>query len=458
MKKSLYLMLAGSAAMFMACGDDSSSSSLTYEQSGSIVVDPQNKTVVTTVSMVEDMCVNENNTYNWREVNLGDDKDYLKYDFKGDTLIIFQECSSSFSYCSEYGMMFVGGKAGSLDGSWESTNCKYSSYDKESYCYVSCSDVPGGKLTEEEAERMYESGQIQSWDDLEKNPTLLARLNCLDEEDMSEMPQVDLEISGSSFTAKVKYSVKSETEFDDYTNSRFMTSLLDDLRRGSIDIPDASRLFKEDSADMKDLIFTLKDYGIELASQSKTSISFKYKNETLSIKFGDVDYGEDNGSLSMTISTDKKSCSLDAESGKVTKSTCKAEYGEFFSKETEEDAAGNRFTVAYAYSKSNERDFERCAEALLDTLFAKGTPSKNIVTNDCSDLYETVENVCNNAASYEDMEVCADLQDEYFSCINSSYSVYGALAKVAPEGAKKEKKQFIQDARKLARKLQRASK
>ena len=56
------------------------------------------------------------------------------------------------------------------------------------------------------------------------------------------------------------------------------------------------------------------------------------------------------------------------------------------------------------------------------------------------------------------MEVCADLQDEYFSCINSSYSVYGALAKVAPEGAKKEKKQFIQDARKLARKLQRASK
>ena len=459
MNKSLYLMLAGTAAMFLACGDDSSSSSnLTYEQSGSVVVDAVNKTAVTTVSMTEDLCVNENNTYNWREVNLGEDKDYFKYDFKGDTLILFQGCSSSFSSCNDNGLMFVGGKAGDVDGSWKSTNCRYNSYYKESSCFIACSDVPGGKLTEEEAERMYESGQIKSWDEFEENPTLAARLSCLDEKDMSKNPQISLKVSGSSFTVSIKYSIESETEFDDYTNSRFMTSLLEDLRRGSIDVPDISRLFREDSADMKDLISTLKDYNIELASQSKTSISFKYKDETLSIKIDDVDYGEDNASLSMTISSGKKTCSFESEAGAVTSGTCKAEYGEFFSKETEEDAAGNEFKVAYAYSKSNERDFEKCAEALLDSLFAKGTPSKNVVTDDCSSLYDAYEYVCENASTSAEMDECMTLQSNYLSCISDSYSIYSVLTKKASVGAKMEKKQFIQDARSLARKLQRASK
>ena len=461
MKKSLHLMLAGTAALFCACSDDSSSGSdnYTYEESGTFVADTQNKTITTTVQTKVDLCVNENNTYSWKEMNLGDEKAYMKYKFVGDSLVIFRECSSSFSYCSDRGLMFVGGKAGNLDGTWKSVTCEYDADDEKSRCYTLCSNVPGGRLTEEEAMEMYESGKIKSWDDIEENPTLAARLSCIDDEYMNDYTEMTIKISGSSFTTTTKYSASTEETFTDYTNSRFMTSLLEDLRRGRIDVPNISRLFREDSSDMEDLIEALKSYDIVLTSQTRNSLTFKYKDEMLSINIGNVSIEDESGSLSMTISSSKKTCSLEEESGVVTESTCKAEYGEFFSKEREEDALGNEFTYADYYEKSNEKDFEKCAEALLDSLFSKGKSTSN--SGDCSELESEYTDCLYRGGT------CTDIASEYSECLmnNSSYYDYDSgynyefFKKFGEKSnALEAKKAFVKNLRSFAREMNRAAK
>ncbi len=62
----------------------------------------------------------------------------VKYEFIKDTLVVY-ECENyqyyGFSYCDDYADMFVGGKAGTIFGTWTNTGCyKYGSY-------ASCDDL-----------------------------------------------------------------------------------------------------------------------------------------------------------------------------------------------------------------------------------------------------------------------------------------------------------------------------
>ena len=460
MKKSLCTILAGTAVIFTACGDDSSSNSstdeLTIQNSGTITIDPQNRTIVTTFENNEEMCVNENLGYTWKEVYLGDITSYSKYDFKNDTLIIYKGCNSLFSSCDDDGQMLVGGKAGSLDGTWKTVPCQYDPYYKTSECYTPCSEVPGGKLTDDDAQALYESGKISSWSDLEENPTLLARLTCLDEKEMNRFPQTTIKISGSSVTTSVSYTSDTEAEFSDYTNSKFMTQLMKYLQNGEVDVPNTNFLFKEDSSDMSALVAKFKKNGIDLVSQTTNSISFKYGNETFSFWFNNVSYNNNGFELSMELSSGQKSCTLQEEMGIVTQKTCKAEYGEFYEKDTEKDAYGNRITVAEEYSKSNEKDFEKCAEDLLESIFDKGTPANTDMDEEaCTKLAE--EYFLCYLTSSSDIS-CLDIEEEYTQkCIDNN-GYYGTIYSTgAFSKAIKAKSAFLKNTRKFARHMQRAT-
>jgi hypothetical protein len=474
MKKGLYLMLAATSAFFFACSDSSSSDSgdngsITVEASGSITVDAEKKTAIIVVDNNEDVCVNENNTYSWKNVDFGADTSYSKYLFVGDTLVIIdcEEMNSKgdMKYCDDVGQMLVGGKAGDINGTWKSVLCSYDVEDSVSSCFKSCDEV-GGKLTEEELERIYEEMYSKmaelSDDDADEpaiDPKLQERMTCLEEKDMNRYAESVLKISGSSFSSKVTYNYGEKDSFDDYMNSKFMSKLYKSLANGDPEIPSASYLTEEDSSGVEKYIKSAK---IEVTSQTKTSVTFKFADQTFSVNIKKLNRTMDGSEFDMVVTANSKSCELESEEGEVTKSTCKAEYGEFFDKDTERDAAGNKITIADYYEKSNGRDFERCTETMMDSVYAaikgKGGSSSG---GDCEEL-STAYSRC-MLMDYEDAADagCSDIADEYADCVMGSYGSdtyddddWESLFKKAESSAELAKKKFLKNARKFARKME----
>ena len=451
MKKSLTLMLAVTSAFFFACSDDSSSDSgtnggsVTIEVSGTISVDQENKAVVVAISNAEDVCVNENNTYAWKNVDFGVDSSFSKYLFLGDTLVII-DCEEIGKdgeprYCDDEGHMFVGGKADDLNGTWKSVYCMYDTDDETSQCFKACKDVPGGKLTEEEMAKMYED-MFSSMSELdmdaepEVDQKMMDRMTCLDEDDLKRYSESVLKISGSSFSSKVTYSYGDDDNFDDYMNSRFMSKFYKNLAKGDPSIPDTYYLTEEDSS------------GVD---------------QTFSVDVKKFNNSVDGREFSMSVSFNSMSCDLEAEEGEVTKSTCKAEYGEFFDKETVKDAAGNKITVAYEYEKSNEKDFDRCTDKMVDSVYAaikgKGGSSDNPLCDSYKDSYDAC------VSTLGEGEICDEYQTYYESCLEGgeySTPLYDdtydesdwELYKKASSSAELAKKKFLKNARKIARKLE----
>ncbi len=468
MKKSLTLMLAVTSAFFFACSDDSSSDSgtnggsVTIEVSGTISVDQENKAVVVAISNAEDVCVNENNTYAWKNVDFGVDSSFAKYLFLGDTLVII-DCEEIGKdgeprYCDDEGQMFVGGKADDLNGTWKSVYCMYDTDDETSQCFKACKDV-GGKLTEEEMAKMYED-MFSSMSELdmdaepEVDQKMMDRMTCLDDNDLRKFPESTMKISGNSITSKVTYSYGDDDNFDDYMNSKFMSKFYKNLGSGDPSIPDTYYLTEEDSSGVEKYI---KSAGIEVTKQTKNSVTFKFADQTFSVNIKKFNNSVDGREFSMSVSFNSMSCDLDAEEGEVTKSTCKAEYGEFFDKETVKDAAGNKITVAYEYEKSNEKDFDRCTDKMVDSVYAaikgKGGSSDDECDRIIQEYYAcsasgSINSNCDFVAYQECVAAATD--DDTYDVSSPDWELY----KKASSSAELAKKKFLKNARKIARKLE----
>ena len=263
MKKALYLLFAVSAATFFACGDDSSSDNgvgggtVTETTSGTIILNEENQTFTAVSKDQEDLCVKEGFDYSWKTVDWGDDSIKFKYEFVGDTLVLYRgsyyyDDEEEYGYGSSYGQMYVGGSNGNLNGTWKSTLCSYNAKEGSS-CSKACKDV-GGKLTEEEIAKYYEDMYSNmSFDEMDDetgdvdvavDQSFMDRMSCVDEDDYAE---VTLKISGTSFTATEKYHYEEDLDFDDYTNSRFMAQFYESLIRKDPEVPSLSSLFREDS-------------------------------------------------------------------------------------------------------------------------------------------------------------------------------------------------------------------
>ena len=437
------------------------------QMSGTISVDQENKTMVVAISNAEDVCVNENSTYAWKNVDFGVDSSFAKYLFVGDTLVII-DCDEIGKdgeprYCDEEGQMFVGGSAGSLNGTWKSVSCMYDTDDETSQCFKPCKDVPGGKLTDEEMAKVYEdmfnSMSEQDMDaELVVGQNMMDRMTCLDDNDLSRLAEATLKISGNSITSKVTYSL-GYNNFDDYMNSRFMSKFYRNLANGDPSIPDTYYLTEEDSSGVENYI---KSAGIEVTRQTKNSVTFKFADQTFSVNVKKFNRTLNSHELAMSVSFNNLSCDLNAEEGEVTKSTCKAEYGDFFDKETEKDAFGNKITVAYEYEKSNQKDFNRCTDTMEDSVYAAIKGKGNSNDNPLCDSYKESYDAC--VSMMGEGEVCDEYQAYYEFCLEGGeYSTYPykdwpaegdpALYKKATSSAELAKKKFLKNARKIARKL-----
>ena len=468
-------MFAVSAATFFACGDDSSSDNgngpsgsgtVTETQTGTIVLDEENQKFTAVSKDQEELCVKEGFDYSWKTVDWGDDSVKFRYEFVGDTLVLYR---SSYYDDDGYssGQMFVGGKGGSLNGTWKSTLCTYSTMDGTS-CAKACKDV-GGKLTDEEIEKYYEDlYSNMSFDeigeeDVTVDQSFMDRMTCVDEEDYAES---SIKISGTSFTATVKYHYEEDLDFDDYTNSKFMAKFYENLIRRDPEVPSLGYLFREDSAGVKEFIEDYKKYKVTVSNQSKKSITFNVmETENITITVNDVSTSETSGKLTMTLKTSTGSCQLLEEEGEVSKKTCSTEYDAYFDMDREKDATGKEINYAEYFARNNEREFESCAEDLMDSLFAKFAGKGSSPADDDCDAISTVYYECmQNSDNY--VTECSDLATAYSKCINNSYgfeeedyedeySTFYKKASPAIAAAKAKNEKIIKTSRGIARSLSR---
>ena len=441
MKKPLYIMLAGSASIICACGDSSSSATdnsgiNSVPTSGTLVVNETERTLMSRTEIKSEACVNEHSDYTWKSVDFGADSSYIKYEFVGDTLVLF---AIKDGYTSSSGVMFVGGSAGKLNGTWKSTACTYDSEKAKSSCYSPCpkANTSAASLSEEDGEDFGAPSEL-----------LEDAYNCLTQDELDELPEITLNVSYNVVRANVKHGVTHKVDFSDYTNSQYMSSFLRNLVNGEVNIPSTRDLFKNDSAAMTELIASLRKDGIELTGRTTNELALKFQNKTLSVSINNVSVNSENAKYALNLSSGKKNCTLTDDFGDVTKNECKAEYGEFFIKYTEESKDDAKLTIAYNYHRNNRKEFSTCAEDLIDPLLEKIHKSGNSYKN-------------NKYSEYPDN--CEDLFNYYYRCLLENRNckemegLYrkkcNVLNKAVVASAKNKKEIFVQDARNFAYKL-----
>ena len=432
MKKALYLLFAVSAATFFACSDSSSSDdgisggTVTETTSGTIVLDEKNQTFTAVSRDQEEVCVKEGFDYSWKTVDWGDDSVRFKYEFVGDTLVLYK--ASRYYDDEEYasGKMFVGGKADNINGTWKSILCTYSAKIGTA-CAKACKDV-GGKMTEAEVERYYEdlysNKSVEEMmemdeDDIAVDPKIMDRMNCVEEGDYNEMT---IKISGTSFSSTTKYHYEQTNDFDDYTNSKFMSKFYKNLIKKDVSIPDSYYLFDEDSAGVKDFVEDYEKYNIKIASQTKKSITFKVMDtENITITVGEVSYSGYSSKFTMTLNTSTGSCEYLEEEGEVSKNTCNTGYGEYFDMDKDKDATGKEIYYADEFYRTNRSQFVGCANDLMDSLFAKFSGKASTSDNPLCDSYKEAYDDCVEVMG---RDYCESYQDYYESCLSGDFN-YG---------------------------------
>ncbi len=449
MKKSLTLMLAATSAFFFACGDDGSSDngtgsgSVTVEESGTIIVDTLKKTTIVVTEESEDACVNEGaGVYTWKTVDMGLDSSFSKYEFVGDTLVMYDcdymDGEGDLGGCENAGQMMVGGDAPKLDGTWKAIFCMYDSEESETHCFKRCEDIPGGRLTEKEAAALNPQ---------ELDSSLIDRMNCLTQMELTQygLDEETVKISGNSISAKVTLYYDDE-EFDDYMNSMFMTSLYRSLTNGRAVIPSPDLLTVEDSSGVAEY---LSLSNIEVTKQNKNSVTFKIADQTVSVSVDEYNLSE-RFEFAMTISVNGKSCALQEEEGEVSKRECNVEYEKFLEMSPYKDASGNEFVIAYEYEKSNEDEFEECSEALMDSLYASIMKNEggSMGDDNCGNIIQEYY-VCTAAGSISNCNYSG--YQECLAALTDENEMVSSFPKKAVSSREQAKKKFLKVSRKFAR-------
>ena len=81
----------------------------------------------------EEYCVAEGDDFKWKTIKKKTNSGKIKYEFTGDTLILYEWLQESKVY-QQHGAMLVGGKGGNIYGTWTIIPCTYDSEEEETYC------------------------------------------------------------------------------------------------------------------------------------------------------------------------------------------------------------------------------------------------------------------------------------------------------------------------------------
>ena len=392
MKKIKYLAMAGVAAMLYACGSDSDSGSNSIaagdgsERHGLVVVDESNSIIKPYLQDAVEGCFMRGLDFSWKTLELDVDQLSYKYEFVGDTLVLHD--GRSFS---ESGMMYVGGKEGNLNGTWQSTLCRYDHEEEETTCYKLCSEVKASVLKKFEVESEDELDEVDREDFEEEYYKKRQKTPCFEDD---EIIDYTIKISGDDFTMTTKYRETEEKEFTDYMNSEYISELYYAIYEGYTSAPSFYGLFDEDSADVKSY---RRKADIEENKKTKTEKSVTFvvaEEDTVSVTVNTVNVDEENGKLevSMVVASGKRTCELSYKSGRVNKGDCDADNLAYFgSAEKIEDVDGLTYRKISYMEDSNAEEFNTCVGKILRAIAKK--------------------------SSSDDDDRCAQVRSAYNSCV-----------------------------------------
>ncbi|MBR5411821.1 MAG: hypothetical protein IK114_02095 [Fibrobacter sp.] len=324
MKHSLFAATAATALILAACGDDSSSASASYSQSGSLYVDEaQQLLVITTDPFSIDQCVVTQAGLAWKSVSQPGDVDSAKYSFLGDTLVLLDIDEGE---TDNYGDLFVGGSAGNIYGTWTYLPCSYNSRTGEKECY-------------------------------EKEARYMTRT---------------LKLSQGKATADIEYHFDvylSDIEAVGYMKSYFMKELYNALNGGYYFDGDANDIFDVyEDEDYETLTRSIEKNNVQIIEETKTSQTFKIGEKTYTVTINKADqsfkfnynaYTDED--ISIDVTDGVKTCNVYTIRKVVDNSLCKEENLEHLKINNDPD---EEFAYATYYRINNDVEFEECIKSI----------------------------------------------------------------------------------------------
>lgn len=333
MKKILFTATTTSMLFFAACGSDNSSgadessshsASPSASESASLSVDESKHILMTTNKKItEGFCViDEDENFSWKSLKIYGGADSSKYEFVGDTLVLYDIYDGEQD---EYGEMMVGGTSGNIYGTWTYTGCYF------------------------DPQRM---NKICENDDATSNYTRTVTY------------------SKGSVTTQLDFHLDNHAN-DDFTNSRFMISLYFNLS-GAVYAMAGEQIF--DQIDVQEIIeagnITIKDRSkkhetFELGDKTYT---VNVKNADMFVQTTGYDAGLVNYDVVVEVSDGSTVCNYDYKILSMDGSLCKAANAEYFEEfDDVEDINGDVYDVTFAYAKSSISDFRDCLKQIATT-------------------------------------------------------------------------------------------
>lgn len=401
-------------------------------QHGRVVIDESKSIIKPYLEKSVEGCFMSGLDFSWKTVDLDVEQSTFKYEFVDDTLVLH-----SGNSLTEYGSMYVGGKNGNLNGTWQSTLCIYNSSAGKSTCYKPCSEVKKMIL------RKYGVSSEDELDDEDledyRQEYSVKRNTCHDDD---EIVDVTLKISGDDITVITTPRETEEKEFTDYMNSEYISDLYELIYEGSHYAPSVYGIINEDANGVKKY---RRLANIKERSRTKTALTFEVNEGTLlsvTVNKVNVDRKNEKAEISMTVASDESSCKLNHIESRVNKGDCKSDnLGKFNETSKIESADGTVYKMVTYMEDSNKGDFDACVGKILEGL-AKGNGNESGGDDYyCSEYSSSYYDCVNTFADYGDSYV-----EEYCGVYRSYMDEYcvGSLTKTAASTNKLSKRKFKQ--------------
>ena len=329
----LFFLYAFVTINFLACSDDSSSSAgdepAVSTKTSALEVDEEHNIITWTTENSKDMCLLENGSFTWKTVNLETSKESARYEFRGDTLVLYPLVYNNGKQ-ERFGRMYLGGTAGKIYGTWRALFCDFDPVEKNTFCATG---------------------------DVFTTKTITLSKGKMITETLYDFERYSAQKSGnlvlSELTADILRALKGTFE---------------------LYIPGA---FVDDSARVQSLI---QEYKITTVSQTKKSINFMMDDKEYALKYNEAEEtlakdGSEkvNRIVKLELASEKTTCNLDFERTFVEKPLCKSENKDYLDiNKVIIDGQGNTLEYAVAYLANNQEEFEKCVKSVSPASSSNG--------------------------------------------------------------------------------------
>lgn len=312
---------------------DTMGTATVFEFPGALTANEKKITITPNAKTME-ACVAEGNSYTWKTISVADAPYSYWYEFRGDSLLLYYIDPDGDDGSWEkraYGVILVGGKGGSLEGTWENTGCEYSTENQKTKCYNPLMDhtAISFNFTGTKATKIKRHFFEKYLEEIESTSNVEVFINGLYESLAS--------IYGYGFSLGWPFELSSEGVVESNKNA-------------------ASR------------------YKVNIISTTENSQTFTIGEKTYTFKVNKAEQklGEYNDLLmdiSAEVTDGTTTCSGYYKIRNIEKEQCNAENADMFFKETGYGDNNREVHYSYMYVDQNEDEFDKCIDKIAAKTF-----------------------------------------------------------------------------------------